>query len=506
METNRSKRAKINMITTVARQIMATLCGIIVPRVMIGTFGSMVYGATTSIAQFLSYISLLEGGIGRVARGALYKPLAQKDKKQISGVYQAIKKFYRGVGIAFLVYSLVLMFAYYDLAEIQIFSRKYTAFLVLAISLSTIATYFGGIANMTLMHADQKQYLTNTIITATNLVNTVCIVLLVFAGADVLSVKLVSSIVFICRPILYARHVKKNYEITQSQADSQALSQKWTGLGQHIAYFLHTNTDVVMLTLLADLKMVAVYSVYHLVISSIWNIASSFSGGMEAAFGSMIAGQEHAELNKSYRYYKCILTLVAVILFGCTAILILPFVQLYTAGITDANYIQPMFALFLILAEFMNVLALPCTTLPVSANMLKQTKWGSYGEAVINIVVSLSLIRWNPLVGVAFGTFSATLFKCLFYMIYTSGELLHIKTWKIVGRFLACLGIMCAFIAGGNWLYQNIAPSNYAEWVFQGIIIAALVCPVALCLCKMLYPQEMEGMLKRAAGKIAFHK
>lgn len=480
------------MVTTVIRQIMATLCGIVIPRVMIGAFGSEVYGATTSIAQFLSYISLLEGGIGRVARGALYKPLSIKDDKKISGVYQAIVKFFRRLGITFLLYTVILAFVYYDLADVQAFSRKYTAGLVLVISLSTAATYFGGIANMTLMHADQKQYLTNTIITVTNLINTLCVVILVFTGADILTVKLISSIVFLSRPILYSSHVKKNYAITKSEADSQALSQKWTGLGQHIAYFLHTNTDVVMLTLLADLKMVAVYAVYYLVVSSIWNIASAFSGGMEAAFGSMIAKGEQAALINAYRSYKSILTLVALILFGSTAVLILPFVQLYTKGVTDANYIQPTFALVLIMAEFMNTLALPCTTLPISANMLKQTKWGSYGEALINIVISLSLIRWNPLIGVAIGTFAASLFKCLFYMTFASKKLLRTNIWEMIGGFFLCMGVLCGFYEIGKWLYRYIALGNMLQWIVLGGIVVLLVAPLALLICVMLYPQEMK--------------
>ena len=57
----RQKKANVNAISTLANQLIATLCGIIIPWVMIDRFGSEAYGATTSIAQFLSYISLLEG-------------------------------------------------------------------------------------------------------------------------------------------------------------------------------------------------------------------------------------------------------------------------------------------------------------------------------------------------------------------------------------------------------------------------------------------------------------
>ena len=82
----RSQRAKINAMTTLIAQLVSTAIGIMIPSIMIEHFGSEAYGATTSIASFLAYISLFEGGIGRVARGALYGPLAVDDKEQISSI------------------------------------------------------------------------------------------------------------------------------------------------------------------------------------------------------------------------------------------------------------------------------------------------------------------------------------------------------------------------------------------------------------------------------------
>ena len=140
-------KSKLNMLTTLMRQLIATICGIVLPRVLIGAFGSVVYGATTSIAQFLSYISLLEGGIGRVARGALYQPLAQGDKVQVSRIHQAIRRFFLNIAAVFLVYTLVLAFFYKDIADIATFDRSFVFGLVVAISLSTMANYLGGMEN-----------------------------------------------------------------------------------------------------------------------------------------------------------------------------------------------------------------------------------------------------------------------------------------------------------------------------------------------------------------------
>lgn len=501
MQEKRTQRAKLNMLTTLLRQLLATLCGIVIPRVMIGAFGSVVYGATTSIAQFLSYISLLEGGIGRVTRGALYRPLAEGNREKVSQIHQATKRFFQKVGILFIAYTVILALFYYDIADVTVLSREYTFGLVIAISLSTMATYFGGISNMTLMHADQKQYLTNTVIMVTNVINTLCIVVLVQLKADVLTVKLVSSIVFIARPVLYAWYVRRNYDLPKVKKDPSVLSQKWTGIGQHIAYFLHTNTDIVLLTLLSDLKQVAVYSVYHLVINSIWNIASSFSGGMEAAFGEMIAKKEQKALLQSYRYYKLIITLVALVLFGCAAVLIIPFVKLYMADVTDADYVQPLFGLVLLLAEFMNCLALPCTTLPISANRLKQTRWGSYGEALINITVSLALIRWNPLLGVAIGTLCANLFKSVYYMIYSAKQLMQCSVWKVVGSFLASLAVMLTIGASGMYLLGNAPMDNFAVWCGWGVVTFLVVGSIALIFCIAIFPRELKSFLGRIAEK-----
>lgn len=506
MQNNRASRAKLNIAMTFLRQLLATVCGIVIPRVMIGAFGSTVYGATTSIAQFLSYIALLEGGIGSVARGALYGPLAEKDDQKISNVLGAIKRFFRNIGVMFAVYTLLLAVFYYDLADIQAFGRGYTFGLVLAISLSTFANYMVGLPNLTLLNADQKQYLSELTVALTNLLNTACIILLATSGADVLTVKLVSSIVFIVRPVVYAYYVKKNYKLLKPQEDREALSQKWAGFGQHIAYFLHTNTDIVLLTLLADLKIVAVYSVYRLVATSLWNIAGSFSGGMEAAFGEMIARSEQDRLCRSYGYYQALLTLVSVTLFSAAIALIVPFIRLYTAGVTDADYIHPLFGVLVLLSEGINCLVLPCSGLPIAANQLKRSRWGSYCEALINISLSLVLIWWDPLLGVAIGTLAATIFKGVFYIRYSALHILRCNVWKLLLRFFSTVLAIVAIGAVGMLLLQKVAISNFILWGMWGVAVFFAAAILALVFCRVMYPSEFGEVLHTLARKLHLKK
>ena len=502
MNKSREQKAKKNILSTVLKQIISMLCGIVIPRTMIGAFGSVAYGATTSITQFLSYISLLEGGIGRVARGAFYIPLAQKDEKRISGIYNAIKAFFNKIGILFIVYTLVIATIFYDIADIKELPRNYIFWLVIAISLSTVFNYLWGISNLTLLNADQKQYLTNAVITITNILNAFFVIVLVKMKIGILGVKLFSSFIFIIRPVFYSYYVKKTYKLRKEEKDVNALKQKWSGLGQHMAYFIHTNTDIILLTLFADLKYVAIYSVYHLVVFNIWNIASAFSGGMEAAFGEMIAKNENATLVKSYRYYKALLSTIAFILFSSAAVLIVPFIRLYTKGVADANYIQPVFAMILLMSEAINCLSLPCSSLPISANCLKQTRWGAYSEALVNIVVSSVLIFWNPLLGVAIGTFAATLLKAIYYMNYSSKKILKIRRRNVFFTFgITITAIAVVAIMGIN-IIEKVVINNFILWILYGAITFVSISIIGFGVLIFLFPKEIKVLVTKVLNII----
>ncbi len=505
MKESRKKRTKINIGTTLVYQVVAIVCGVIVPRVMIGAFGSEVYGITVSITQFLSYVSLLEGGICSVARAELYGGLAKNDDRQVSVVYYAVKKFFRWVSLAFIGYALVLSFCYYDIAHVSAFSRSFTFLLVLSIGVTTLSKYVGGLANLNLIAADQKQYVNNNILILATLLNTAAVIVLVHLHCDLLYVKLGSSAVYLLRPLLYAGYVKKHYSLPKTASKEKVLTQKWTGLGQHIAFFLHTNIDMILLTLFADGRMIAVYSVYHLVITSVRAIAQSFSSGMEAAFGRLIAKGETEKLRRLYLKYKLMLSTVVVVLFGCAGILIVPFVKLYTRGITDADYIQPAFAVVLLLSEAVNCLMLPCISLSVAANRLKETRWGAYGETIINLTVSLCLIRWNPLLGVALGTLVSTLFNGLFYMIYAAKEILRFPSRKLLLGFFSSGGLLCAVIWAGRSVTQALSINSFLKWIFWGVLVflavAAAVLAVLLPAARILREAGITEERPDVSGK-----
>ncbi|MFR1295914.1 MAG: hypothetical protein ACLSBH_11075 [Coprobacillus cateniformis] len=79
---------------------------------MLITYGSDVNGLVSSITQMLGFITLLDLGIGAVVQASLYKPLSQKNNKQISLIFSSAQKYFQIIAKILLVYILGLCLYY----------------------------------------------------------------------------------------------------------------------------------------------------------------------------------------------------------------------------------------------------------------------------------------------------------------------------------------------------------------------------------------------------------
>ena len=268
----RSKKALKNMVFSILHQIVNIVCGFIVPKLIISNFGSSVNGLTSSIAQFLGYITLLESGFGPVIKSVLYKPIAKKDKKEIANILYASERFFKRISYIFLGYIIVLFFIYPTVINNE-FGFLYTASLIVIISISTFAEYYFGLTYRLFINANQENYVVSILRISTRIINTVMIIILVKYYHSIHLIKLVSASIFVFRPIIQNIYVKKKYKIDLSIAShNYKIPNKWDGLAQHIAAVIHTNTDVTVLTLLSNLSEVSVYSVYYLVVNGVKKI------------------------------------------------------------------------------------------------------------------------------------------------------------------------------------------------------------------------------------------
>lgn len=469
-----------NSVSALVFQITTVLCGFILPKLILVYFGSDINGLINSVGQFLGVISFFELGIGAVIQTSLYKPLADNDLIGTSKVISSANRFFRKLGYALLIYVGVVVCLYPVLVN-QKFSFWFIASLIVAMSIRFFAQYFFGIVNRLLLIADQKAYIQYNAQTIAVIVNTIVCYILMKLDCSVQIIYGTTSLIFFIQPALIHLYVRKHYSISRNITyDVEPIKQKWNGVAQHIAAFILDGTDIVVLSLFSTLNNVSIYSVYILVIKGVKQLFLSMISGFDALIGNLWAKQELKELKNVFSWTEWIIHTTVVFFFTVTAVLIVPFVEVFTLGISDADYFQPIFGVTIVLAYAIYCLSLPYLIMILAVGHYKQTQYKFVVAAVINIVVSVICVKQFGLIGVALGTLVAMVYQTVWMAWYNSKNFIQ---WPMKNFFkqigvdaVSAVGI---FVVGS---YFSLSAVGYVSWVILaikvttcGIIVGAIV-------------------------------
>ena len=491
----RISQTKLNIAASLLQQLVTGVCGLILPRFVLRYFGSEANGLIASIMQLLGYTMLLEGGIGGVMRAALYKPLANEDMDGISRIYHQISRSFRKISFIFIGFALALSLFMKFLVDTQ-FDWLYVFTMVLILSANTYFSYYFALPQRLLMTADQKLYIIQFTQSISVVLNLLMCLLVMRLGGSIHAVKFTTAFVFLLNPLVLHLYVRHHYRIRKELSEEFEFSQKRDGAIHHLAYFIHRNTDVVILSLLGSLHTVSVYSVYSAVINVLESLLLSVSSGLSGLVGRLIARNEIEELNRTVDRYEACNNILATGVATVCAILILPFVSIYTGGVTDVQYHQPVFAMLIIAGSYAYSIRHPFGCVVSAAGHYKETNAGAIGEVVINLTLSLALVKSLGLIGVALGTVAAMSFRTIHTVWYLSKHLLHRPAWRFFLK-LACNLAVSGILINRIPVWVDIAAADIPELFICAIKVSAIVFPVFLAANALLSIRIIKEEIER---------
>lgn len=490
----RIKSFALNTIASLSNQIIIIICGFILPRLILSYYGSNVNGLVQSITQFIGLISIFDAGMGVVIEASLYKPIAENDSEEVSKILTSGQRFYYHFVILLGIYILCLVIIMPKLASE--FDLVYTVTLLLSISISSFGQYCLGVTNSVLLSADQKKYINLFVSSIVTILNTIVGVILIKQGQSIQIVKLISSLIFLGRPIFLASYVKKHYAINwHSKYLEEPIKQKWNGFAQHVAFLVVGNTDVTILTIMSSFENVSIYSTYFLVINGIKTLISAITVGFDALFGNMLAQNEKEGLLITFNAFEIFVHMMVTVLFGMTAILIVPFVLIYTKGIYDTNYNQPIFAYVICFAYAIYCLRIPYLTIVKVAGHFKETQNSSIIEATINIIISIVCVLNFGLVGVAFGTLIAMAYRTLYLVFYVEKNIIF-RSSKYFFKYLI-LDIVLLILMLISTQFFFCKSLTYLSWIILSLKIGIICCFEMIVIFVIFYRTEINIIIDK---------
>lgn len=406
MKKSRTQKSITNTAVSFASQLIIILLGFISRRVLIYSVGVQYLGINGLMSNILTIFSLAESGIGVAIGYSLYKPLAENDVETI----KSLMRFYRTVYRLLALMTAVVGVLFYPF--LPVFLKDNTApdaniiyFLFLA---SSVCSYLWSY-KITLNSSDQNKYLYTIANTITQILVLIVKVFILYYTQNYiiylcieLGSTLVKNIIFSCildrrYPFLKEKNVRKLSDIEKHQLSRNIKSLFWGKFG----YIASQCSDNLVISSIISVTMVGLYSNYTTLVSAVSGFVTTFTSGVTASMGNLIASESK---EKAYAVYKRI-DFINYWLYTFSAVCLLcltePFIKIWLG----TDYILPKGILIVsVVLFYLKGLNSGVDVAKNAAGLYYPDRFVPLIEAMLNLVISIILAYRIGLLGVLVGT------------------------------------------------------------------------------------------------------
>lgn len=482
------KKGIYNIVVGIVGQIIILALGIVVPRFILQSYGDETNGLLNAIGQIFTYLALIEAGVGQAALQCLYGPVVKGEHERTNAIMSATQLMYRHLTAVYVIVVVVISFIYpcfvhiEDTPMTELFGSSYWMIfsIVLIQGLSNAVTFFFVSALRQLLIADGRNYIIVNITTLIRVMTSVLRIVLINAKVSITVLQLVYLVLAILEAMIYICVLARKYPWLRckEKPDQNALQQRNAFVIHETCNVIFSSTDVLILSIFCDLTTASVYAIYNLVFSALNMLINQVHSGC-----FYILGQTYSKDRKEYEAvhdaYDTYYMSFVFALISTAYMLILPFVSLYTKGVTDQNYIDAYLPLLFCVIQLLSCCRITSSNLIKLAGHAKQTIGRAVTEAVINLSASLILVKLLGIYGVLLGTIAALMYRTNDMIIYANRVILKRSPWRtyrtiIVNASLFVVAILAARIV------EKIAIATFAEFFAWAAVISVVLLTVFL--------------------------
>ena len=459
-----------NMSLSVLSRIVTMLTGIVIQNQILIAFGSDLNGLTSSITQIMSYLVLIEAGIGMASIQALYTPLANNDWAEVSGVITATGREYKKISATFSILLIITSLAF-PLLVVEQVEYALAAVLTFLTGGSYVLSYIIGGKYKALLSADQKIYVLYSLDIAVALLSCITRLLALHMGGNIVAIQAINLVCVFLKNAGYYVYVKKVYKKIDYTAPPlmNSISKRWSVLVHNIAGIIVNQTDGMLLTIFRSLKDVSVYSVYYMIFGQLSTlIQSTFMQAPMATFGRIYNSK--GRVINFYKKYEFIFSIMLFVVSTCALCLSLPFIKMYTASVRDVEYIDGILPVLFMLTLVMNQIRVPSIIMINVAGHFKETQKGAIIESILNLSISLILLLFTPLgmYGLLIGTVCSYCYRTVDIIMYNYKHILKISISSFLVFLLINVGTMTA-LTGAFYVVYPITAEGYIQWFGKAV-------------------------------------
>lgn len=493
------KKVALNLFSGLISQIIILVLGFVIPRLILVNYGSDTNGLTSTITQIFSYLALLGSGIGQATQNALYPCISKDDKNQISIVISGARLYYKKVCLVYGLIVLILAFALPLVIKTDVSYFTICFYVVFEGLTAIISFYFTSVWSF-FLKAVGDNYVDNIIILITKILGYGIKIALVCVGFNIVYIQVGYFVVSLIQLLLYRSYMNKKYSWIDYKAASKEfkLKDRNSYLINEIAVTIFSSTDMIVLSIFVATTMSSVYSIYNMVFVSIDALVSALYYSIKYLLGQSYQ-DDIAKYSRYHDAFNSFFLGVVVILCTTSYWLIIPFINLYTSGVNDANYVYKWLPLLFCLIQIFSWSRMVPGNLTGLAGYAKKVSYISVVEAVLNISGSLIMVKILGIYGVLIATVIALPVKIIYVNLLSDKVIMKrsiINTVKIFSVNYVLFGIgviLCHLI--------NLDINSILAWILWAAVIL-IIDSIVVFTINTLINKDLSVIVKTIKNKL----
>ena len=460
----------LNFIFTISTGIIMFLQN----KYFIEYMGIETLGIMKLFTQLLQYLSIVEMGLESASAFALYKPLAEKNYRQVSIILSTIKTTYNKIAIILFSLGMLVTPLLPFFMKIKFFDKIIYIYWILYV-LNIISTYLF-VKYVILFTANQEFIYTRIIKSLSMIFYQILQILLIIRYRSFIIFIILLIFDNLTQYIFLKKHFNKKYPyIFLTKEKYMGLNKDIKNLFWHkIGGIVVFNTDLILISKLVSIEVVGIYANYQLIMQMLRTFVNILLNVIKPKIGKYIALNSKNEIYKLFKKTNIIFLLIGLIFSYSSYILLNYFIILWVGKeFTLSTLTVQLICINIFVVLFRNILDI----FKDGSGFFDDIQCPIL-ESIINLIFSIMLgIRYG-LNGIIMGTIVSNVLIILIYkpiLVFKRCFDKDIKDYiKIYGNYSVLIVISllsCNYILNFIPLKEVI---SWFDWIINGVIVGSV--------------------------------
>ena len=469
----RVKSSILNITAGLANQFIITALSFISRTVFISTLGIEYLGVNGLFTNILAMLTLAEAGLGVSIMYSLYKPVAENDHYRIN----ILIKFYRNTYIVIAAIVLLLGLSIMPFLDFFIKDAKVENIhlIYLIFLLNTVAPYFY-VHKSSFLNVSQKGYIVTGIYSISSIIS-ICIKIgILHYTQNYVLYLIIDSVITILNSIILALIVNRMYPFLRDKVIGRLDSETKGSITKNVKAIVLQNlgnyfifgTDNIIISSFVSIAAVGLYSNYNMLIEICRTFINQVFNNIYHSVGNLVASESKEKIYSIYKVYRLVNFWLYFFFTIFLAIMLEPFITVWLGSdfLFDDALIYILMFIF-----FERGMRNSITTVKTTAGIFHEDRFAPIVQAIINLGISIILVKNIGITGVFIGT----LISQIFVPFWTTPYLVYKKVFKMnvasyYSQYLLYLLILVTTYFLTSVLSSFISIESYISLIALGII------------------------------------